>query len=254
MIGSLLLGLILASSGNGVGADARLIEFRFQLSADAGSEFSARVPLLSPGFLTIKADWRSLASSGENSSAQTKLILALVRPDGTEAARTSGPAPLNLEMRVSESDIARSSDRGRAWTVKILNGVSDSRREVAGTLRVTVPITRGRLIDTGFTLMGQGNAQELPFNLSAPGKLIVEANWQTDSPTERSAPSVLSLSLIHAGEERIYARRQGPSPLRIEQPITEQSLDRGARWSVRILNEGRIKVKGALKVTFAPGL
>lgn len=252
MIRSLLLGLNIIGLAGPIVADTRLTEFRFQLSSDAGSEFSARVQLLSPGFLTARADWKALVS-GESAS-ETKLTLVLIRPDQTEAARISGPSPLSLEMRVSESDVARFSDRGRAWTIKVLNGASDIRREVAGTLRVTVPVTTGTLIDASFTLLGEGNAQEFPFNVSAPGKLTVEANWQTDSPAAGPAGSVLSLSLIHSGEERVYARRQGPSPLRVEQPITERTLDRGARWSVRILNNGQTRVRGFVKVMFTPGL
>lgn len=237
-------------------AETRAVEFRFELSADPGSEFSAKLPVFSAGLLTVGAEWKPVNLSAAPATPQTTLTLILLRPSGTEAARTSGASPLRFEMRVTEQDLGGSSDRNRAaWTVKLINSGGENRREVTGFLRAAVPITAGTLVDAAFVLLGSGNAKELSFTVSGPGRLAIEADWQKESPADvASVPASLSLILLHPGDDRVYARRQGRSPIRIEQQIASQALDRGARWVVRIQNDSAVKVNGRLKVIFTPNL
>jgi hypothetical protein len=235
-----------------VGAETRNDEFRFQLSNDFGSEFSAQLKVIAPGPLRIEAEWKPLnAVSSSTPVPHTRLTLILLRADGTEAARTSGTSPLRLEMRVFDQDIGRSSDRARpAWTVKILNTALEHRREVTGVLRTVIPSFAGILAESEFVLLGSGNAKEIDFLVSGSGRLVLETDWQTN--TDGTEASSLSLSLLHFGEDRIYARRRGRSPLRIEQPIADPVLANGARFIVRIQNESPVRVRGRVKVTFVP--
>jgi hypothetical protein len=141
--------------------------------ADARSEFSKRIPVLSEGRILIEATWASQTSG----RAPTSLTLALIQPDGTTVATKS--------VRVCcGSSIVRDIERfrktnGTKWTVKILNDVGATRSEVSGTLSVTIPTTRA-LEDTQFMLLGSGNAQEIPFIVPAPGRVEVDVSWQAD--------------------------------------------------------------------------
>jgi hypothetical protein len=129
------------------------------------------------------------------------------------------------------------------------------RYDVDGTLRVGVPVAARKFADTQFTLLGLSNAQEISFSVSVPGRVVIEAKWETDVLTGKQNEQLpLVLSLTHLGQARIYARRPGKSPLRIEQQITEQDIDRGKNWITRIQNDGQFKVRGVLIITFTPGL
>ena len=64
-------------------ADSRTLEFPFALSADARSEFSASFQVFSAGRIVIEGVWNVGAYP---------LHIALVRPDGSEAARQIGRA------------------------------------------------------------------------------------------------------------------------------------------------------------------
>lgn len=231
-------------------ANTRILESRFALSADMRSEFSTRFNALSPGRILIEGNW---TATGSGSVA---LNLILIRPDGSEAVRGGGTTPLRLEYRVSEQEIDSFIGRGRtSWTVKIINNSDSNRREVTGKLRITVPVSSRKVLDTQFTLLGSSNAQEIPFLVPAPGRVVIEADWEVD-PSSASEQKALPLmiSLIHPGQARTYARRQGASPLRIEHQVSEQELDRGSRWVVRMQNDSQVRIKGRLKVSYTPGL
>ncbi len=233
-------------------ANTRTIESRFALSADIRSEFSTRFNALSPGRILMEGTWTA-AGPG---SVSVALKLMLIRPDGTEAARKQGPAPLRLEYRVSEQEIDSFIARGRTfWTIKVINSADANRREVGGKLRVTVPTLSRKVLDTQFTLLGSSNAQEIPFLVPAPGKIVVGAEWAGDplSASEQQGVSI-TVSLIHPGQARTYARRQGTSPLRIEHQVTDRELDKGTRWIVRVQNDNQVKIKGRVKVTYTPSL
>jgi hypothetical protein len=226
-------------------ANTRTLEMRFALSADARSEFSRQFPVLSSGRIVIEANW----SSGPTDS----LTLVLIQPDGRVATSKTGRSILRIEHRASEELLERlDDDKGHKWTAKILNDVSGS--EVTGTLRITVPTTTRTLEDTQFSLLGSGNAQEIPFNVPAPGRVQVEVSWSTDALSSASPPVVLIVSFIHPGEARTYARRQGPSPISVEHQVTEQALDRGERWIVRVQNDTQTKVNGRIKISYTPSV
>lgn len=241
------LGLAIKSPAN-----TRTLEMRFALSADTRSEFSTRFDALSPGRILIEGRWAA-AGAGSVSIA---LNLILIRPDGSEAARKGGTALLRLEYRASEREIDSFIGRGRtSWTVKVINNADANRKEVAGKLRITIPASSRKVLDTQFTLLGSSNAQEIPFLVPAPGRIVVEADWSADSLSaseQRALP--MMLSLIHPGQARTYARRQGASPLRIEHQVTERELDRGARWIVRVQNDNQAKIKGRVRVIYTPSL
>ena len=231
-------------------ASTRTIETRFALSADLRSEFSTRFPILSAGRIGLEITW---ATGGAGS---VSLTVILIRPDRSEAARKSGASPLRLEYRTTESEIDGFISRDRAeWTVKIINNADANRREVLGKLRATVPVSSRNLMDTQFTLLGSGNAQEIPFVVPAPGRIVIEADWSEDllSPDDRQR-ALITLSLIHPGQARTHARRQGISPLRIEHQVTERELDRGGRWIARVQNDNQTKIKGRVRVTYTPSL
>ena len=248
---SLLVVLTSLAMTNVGRANTRTLETRFALSSDSRSQFTTQFPLLSEGRITIEANW----SKTGGGAAQIPLTLILFFPDGNEAAKTRGISTLRLEHRTSEQDIERLSKTGSKWTVKLLNDVSPNRTEVSGTLRITVPLASRILEDTQFSLLGSGNAQEIPFNVLAAGRVTIEARWEPDTMTG-SAPAAVQLvvSLVHPGEARTYARRQGGSPITIDQQITEQSLDSGERWIVRVQNDAQTKVRGRMKIIFTPGL
>jgi hypothetical protein len=158
-------------------------------------------------------------------------------------------------MQVMEQDIGRSGDRNRStWTVKIVNGSAENRREVAGVLRAAIPISAGVLADTDFVLLGSGNAREIAFLISGPGRLVVESHWQTDPISAAASPaSPLTVVLLHPDEGKTYVRKQSRRSIRIEQQITETMLDRGVRWVVRVQNDSAERVRGRLRVLFTPG-
>jgi hypothetical protein len=237
--------LLTLFSGLAEAANARTLEFPFDLSSDARSEFSASFQVFSAGRIVIEGDWNAGAYP---------LHIALVRPDGSEAARREGRSPLRLEYAIAEAEADKfNSDSPAKWNVKIINSVAPERREASGKLRITIPTAPRTLEDTQYTLLGRGNAQEIPIRIITPGRVTVETEWQSDSPAANEA-SPLTLSLEHPGMDRIYARRTAKSPLRIEQQITEADIERGKRIVVRLQNDNTTRVKGRVKVTFAPAL
>jgi hypothetical protein len=251
VIASVVFGLLHIAPVEG--SELRTAEFRFQLSSDPGSEFSAKLPVVTPGSLKIEAEWSPLNTGSKSSAPHTKLSLLLLRPDNTEVARTSGTTPLRLEMRVSEQDLGRSNDRDLAtWTFKIVNGGGDNRTDVAGVLRAAIPIVTGIIVDKDFVLLGSGNAREIAFFVSGPGRLAIDASWENDSTAASGySASQLTVVLLHPGDGRTYARKQGRSPLTIEQQIVGSALD-GVRWVVKVQNDTPTRVKGRLKVRFSP--
>ncbi len=231
-------------------ANTRTLETHFALSADARSEFSTRFPVLSEGRILIEANWTSPAIRKSPGS----LTLVLIQPDGTTVITKSGTSILRLEHRANEQDIERFANSNEAkWTVKILNDADTNRSEVSGTLRITIPAPTRALEDTQFTLLGSGNAQEIPFVVPAPGKIEVDVSWEPDV-LSKSSDVALVVSLIHPGESKTFARRQGSSPIRVEHQVTEQALDRGGRWIVRVQNDTQTKVGGIVKITYTPSL
>jgi hypothetical protein len=230
------------------GADTRTIESPFALSADKSSEFGATFQVFSGGRIVIEATWNAQQNSDH------PLCVALMRPDGSEAARRESHSPLRIEYAIAEAEVDKfNSDSPAKWNVKITNSAAPERREVSGKLRLTIPTAPRMLEDTQFTLLGSGNAQEIPIRVIAPGRVMVEAEWQSDSPSVNEATQ-LTLSLEHPGTNRIYARRTAKSPLRIDQQITASDIERGKRIVVRLQNDGAARVKGRVKVTFAPAL
>lgn len=238
------LGLL----GLAIGANTRTIETPFALSSDARSEFSASFQVFSAGRIVIEGSW-NIRQGGAY-----PLHIALVRPDGSEAARREGLSPLRVEYAIAEAEADKFNSNSPAkWNAKIINSAAATHHEVSGKLRLTIPTAPRTLEDTQYTLLGNGNAQEIPIRIIAPGRVTVEAEWQNDSPAaNESAP--LTLSLEHPGMNRIYARRTAKSPLRIEQQITAADIERGKRIVVRLQNDNTARVKGRVKVTFAPAL
>jgi len=236
-------------------ADVRIVEQVFALSADARSEFSLQFNVFSHGTIVIVTDWKT----NDHNLAPASLRLVLLRPDGSEAARKDGASPLRLECRATEPEMERFRDvRQNRWTAKILNSVDAQRKEISGRLRITIPANPRNLVDTQFTLLGAGNAQEIPFTVSAPGRIVIETDWAADfNQTGEPHRLPITLSLVHTAEEKTYARRQGMSPLRAEHQVTELELDKGSRWHVRVQNDhsdSQAKVRGRLKVVFTPAL
>jgi hypothetical protein len=229
-------------------ANTRTIESPFALSSDARSEFGSSFQVFSAGRIVVEGSWNV-----EQGGAYP-LHIAVVRPDGSEAARREGNSPPRLEYAIAETEADKfNSESPAKWNVKVINSVAPERHEVSGKLRLTIPAAARTLEDTHFTLLGSGNAQEIPLRILAPGRVTVEAEWQGDSPAADEALP-LTLSLEHPGTNRIYARRAAKSPLRIEQQITSIDIERGKRVLVRLQNDNTAKVKGRVKVTFAPAL
>ena len=245
---ALLLVSCVCSLGLTAGADTRTIESPFALSADKSSEFGATFQVFSGGRIVIEATWNAQQSSDH------PLSVALMRPDGSEAARRESHSPLRIEYSIAEAEVDKfNSDSPAKWNVKITNSAAPERREVSGKLRLTIPTAPRTLEDTQFTLLGSGNAQEIPIRVIAPGRMTAEAEWQSDSQAANEA-TPLTLSLEHPGTNRIYARRTAKSPVRIEQQITSADIERGKRIVVRLQNDNTARVKGRVKVTFAPAL
>ncbi len=230
------------------GANTRTLESPFALSADTRSEFSTTFQVFSAGRIVIEATWNAQQNSAH------PLRIALIRPDGSEAAQREGHSPLRLEYAIAEAEADKfNSESPAKWNVKIINSAAPERHEVSGKLRLTVPAAARTLEDTQYTLLGSGNAQEIPIRVPAPGRVRVEAEWRNDSLTANEA-APLTVSLEHPGMDRIYARRTAKSPLRIEQQITAADIERGKRIVVRLQNDNTARVKGRVKVTFAPAL
>jgi hypothetical protein len=246
----LILSTLAATSGSAFN-DSRTIEFPFKLSADRQSEFRTKARIVSAGPMVIEAQWTSMNDPKQLSP----LTLVILRPDGFESVRRTGTSPLRLEHRLNEADIDIVTGPNRSsWVVKLINE-NDVGQEIEGKLRITVPLSPRTLVNNQFTLLSLGNAQEMAFSVTSPGRLVVEANWQTDPLTGTSAvANSLSLQLVHVAQDKTYARRRGADSLRIEHQVTDLEIDRGLRWIARIQNEGQSKVKGLLKVTFVPSL
>jgi hypothetical protein len=243
---AMILSLTRAGSAN-----TRTLEFQFALSSQINSEFSASFRVSSPGKIIVEAIWTAPGSV----SPAVPLELILTLPDG-RSVRNNGRSPLRLEHQATESEIERFTQSRARWSVKIINSedAQENRKETNGRLRITVPVVTRTLEDTQFTLQGYGNAQEIPFVVPAPGRVVVEADWQTDPlSTNEPSQSLLMLSLLHPGQSKTYAQRRGKSSLRIEHQVTEQEMDRGIRWIAKVLNESRAKVTGRLKVLYTPG-
>lgn len=234
-----------------VRAGNRTIESRFALSADSRSEFSTSFPLLSAGRILVEANWNTLSAS----KTPISLTVALIQPDGSVAASKSGASILRIDYIANEQDFQRfGGNDASKWTVKILNDADTNRSEVSGVVRVTVPAASRALEDTQFTLLGLGNAQEIPFNIPAAGRIEVNVNWEINDLSSSRGQVPLVVSLVHPGESRTYARRQGPSPVKVEQQVTEETLDRGRRWVIRVQNDTQTKVKGRIEITYTPSL
>jgi hypothetical protein len=233
-------------------AGTRTLEMRFAISSDSGSQFSTQFPLPGPGRIVIEADWKSSLNR-----APVSLTLLLIKPDGATATRKTGGSILQLAY-VSTDQEAEASGLGNQpgrWTVEILNDSSPNRSDVSGTLRITVPASTRVLEDTQFTLLGSGNAQEIPFTVTAPGRLDVDVTWEPDAlSTAPSSLPAMTVSLIHPGEARTYVRKQGSSPIKFDQQVTEQALDRGLRWIVRVQSDSTSKIRGRVKVAYSPSL
>ena len=245
-----LIAITFALLAPSVSATPRTLEMNFALSADERSEFSTHFPLVSAGRILIEANWTTTNQSNNLSA----LTVSLVRPDGSIAATKNGPSAIQLEYRATQQELERFNATGSAkWTLKILNNAEPNRKEVAGKVRVTVPVELRTLEDAQFTLLGSGNAQEISINVPGPGRLEIQTIWETDSLADHS-PVPLIVSLIHPGESKTYARRQGNSPIGVDQQITEAVLDRGARWLVRIQNDSQFKVNGRVRVNYTPSL
>lgn len=235
-------------------ANTRTLETPFALSSDARSEFSTRFQLPSAGSVVVEAEWRQAAVAV--TGTPVSLTLVLTRPDGLVAASSRGTSILRLEHSTNGQEfVGFTTGSDKKWTIKILNDADANRFDLSGTVRITVPTASRVLEDTQFTLLGSGNAQEIPFNIPGPGRIDVEAIWQTEVASAPSpAQTPLIVSFIHPGEARTYARRQGPSPIRFDHQVTDIALDRGARWIVRVQNDTQTKVKGRIKVTYTPSL
>lgn len=242
--------IILALAAPGL-ANTRTLEMRFALSADARSEFSKQFPVLSAGRILVEANW----SSAVGCQAAGPLTLILIQPDGTIVTSKKGTSILRVDYQASEQDVEKAvGSKEQKWTVKILNDAKTDRSEVSGILRITVPAASRALEDTQFTLLGSGNAQEIPFNVPAPGRVQVDVTWEPDVLSKSSAQVPLVVSFIHPGESRTYARRQGTSPIKVEQQVTELALDQGGRWIVRVQNDSQTKVSGRVRIVYTPSL
>src|SRR5215470_20079191 len=110
---------------------SRTLEFPFALSSDARSEFGASFQVFSAGRIVIEGVWNAGAYP---------LHIALVRPDGSEAARREGHSALRLEYAIAEAEADKfNSDSPARWSVKIINSAATNRQEVSGKLRLTIP-------------------------------------------------------------------------------------------------------------------
>jgi hypothetical protein len=229
-------------------ANTRTIESPFALSSDARSEFSANFQVFSAGRIVVEGSWKVEHDGGY------PLHIALIRPDGSEAARRESHSPLRLEYPITETEVDKFNAESPAkWIARVVNSAATTRHEVSGKLRLTIPAASRTIEDTQFTLLGSGNAQEIPIRVITPGRMTIEVEWRADSPATNESAS-LTLSLEHPGTNRIYARRTAKSPLRIEQQITAADIERGKRIVVRLQNDDAARANGRVKVIFAPAL
>src|SRR4030095_12960042 len=186
---ALLLVLWACLLGLTAGANTRTIESPFALSSDARSEFGATFQVFSGGRIVIEATWNAQQNSDH------PLHVALMRPDGSEAARRESHSPLRIEYAIAEAEADKfNSDSPAKWNVKITTSAAPEPREVSGKLRLTIPTAPRTMEDTQFTLLGSGNAQEIPIRVIAPGRVTVEAEWQNDFRAATESPA-LTLSL-----------------------------------------------------------
>jgi hypothetical protein len=231
-----------------MGVNTRTIESPFALSSDARSEFSAGFQVFSAGRIVVEGSWK-VAQGGAY-----PLHIAIVRPDGSEAARGEGHSPLRLEYAIAETEADKfNSESPAKWSARVINRAATTRHEVSGKLRLTIPTAARTIEDTQFTLLGSGNAQEIPIRIIAQGRVTIDVEWRNDSAAANES-AALTLSLEHPGTNRIYARRTAKSPLRIEQQISAVDIERGRRVVVRLQNDDTARVSGRVKVTFAPAL
>src|SRR5215813_3909988 len=94
-------------------SDSRTLEFPFALSSDARSEFSASFQAFSAGRIVIEGFWNA---------GEYPLHIALVRPDGSEAAQGEGRSPLRLEYAITEAEADKFNfDSPARWSVKVIN-------------------------------------------------------------------------------------------------------------------------------------
>ena len=77
-----------------------------------------------------------------------------------------------------------------------------------------------------------GDRETFDITLVRPGVVRVSANW-------RGSTQRLALILNGPGQTGYYARRDGPSALRIEFNVTEDLLRRGRNWTVSVVNFSR---------------
>jgi len=244
-----VVALLLLFICSGLKANTRILEIPLALSADTRSEFATQIQLLSSGRLVVEI------LLNPNPAGHGFLSASIIRPDRSEAARKEAAGAFRLEYHATEPEIDQLVSRGAlSWTVKVKQGSAPA-GDVAGRLRITVPATPRQLVDTQFTLLGSGNAQEIPFVVPAPGKIQVTTSWETDATAAGTTqPVPLTLSLSHPGLAQTHARRQSRSPQRIEHQVREEELNAGSRWSSRIQNNSPVKVKGSIQVIFVPAL
>jgi hypothetical protein len=244
----LLLSMIVLSAANSP-ASLRILEFEFRLSPQINSEFSTKFAVFSAGKITLEA------SCPGASTQPSRLRLVLIRPDKTEI-KSEGSGELKVEhsLTIQELD-GFVSRRATQWAAKIiyLENTNEKAPPVIGTLKITVPAESRTLEDSQFTLQGFRNAQSIPFKVQGPGRLVVDVSWQAVSGDSKELPP-LTLSLIHESQNRIYANKTGTRHLRLEHQVSEQDLDRGNNWSVKILNNAMVSVRGKVTITYTPSL
>ena len=188
--------------------------------------------MYSPGLLKLDAEW----------SRSRSLLDTLLRKRHSRSSCYARTAPKRRERTVRVHCGLRCESPSRTsvpaidragWSVKIYHQLG--RRSQRGKGHSSNHHSRHKR-ESGrdhFVLLGAGNAKEITFPISAPGRLVIEAGWLTEPQTDAtSSPASLTISLVHSGEEKVYARRQGRSPLRIEQQIAESLLYGGVRWVV----------------------
>jgi len=113
-----------------------------------------------------------------------------------------------------------------------------------------------------FTLSEEYGATEvIQFPLTQPSKVVLEALWEGNvvsssepgRPRHPTRPLELALILNGPGLGYASARRDGPSPLRLEYQLTAQDPARGEAWKASIINFSKVgPVRGSLRVTIAP--
>jgi hypothetical protein len=249
LIRALLILSLLCNCTTTLQATTRILESEFRLARQLNSEFSAKFSVFSAGRILVEAICQNL------SAEQVRLRLVLIRPDKTEF-KSEGFSPLKVEHSFSAQELDNLLNRrATQWTAKILNleNSSDSAMPIVGRLKITVPAATRILEETQFTLQGFRNAQSIPFKVQGPGKLIIEVNWQADSSDSKETLP-LHIGLIHESQNKIYASKTGTKNLRIEHQVSEQDLDRGSNWAVKITNNNLVGVRGKMTARYTPSL